>query len=115
MNFYKISFNPKISEAFNMFRGLVKMKYGQNAWSSDADHFYLVATPSPLEEVRKYVDVSIDPDGSKLPGAADLGLEIASIGPDEQGLPESARTWLTAKVQAVTALTDILRQHDKSE
>lgn len=112
MNYYRLSFNPKITEAFTMFRHLVQQKYGKNTWSSDTDPFYLVATPNSIQEISRYVDVSSDPSGAGLPGAATLGLVIEAISVNEEGLSEEAKEWLIRKVEAVNELRALVDRLD---
>ncbi|MDY7576544.1 hypothetical protein [Actimicrobium sp. CCI2.3] len=104
MNYYRLSFNPQITQGFNMFRLLVQQKYGNNTWISDTDTFYLVATPDSIQDISRNVDVSTDQSGAALPGAATLGLVIEAISVNEEGLPKEAKAWLIRKVEAVEEL-----------
>lgn len=110
MKYYQLRFNPEITVAFQMFKQLVGQKYGKNAWSSSDDSFYLVVTPDSEEQLRNYVDVSIDPAGSSLPGAATLGLVIEEISLSERELPAAAREWLARQVAAVTEIGALLNR-----
>jgi len=115
MNYYRLSFNPKITEAFNIFRLAVNKRYGKNSWSSDITPFYLVATSDSIQEISEYVDVSKDSSTANLPGAATLGLVISPISVSDESLPKEAKAWLTRKVESVDELSSLICNNASSK
>lgn len=115
MNYYKIEFNPVITTAFAMFRYLVQGRYGNNAWSSDAHSFYLIATPDSSETLLEYVDPSRNKSGQLLPGASELCLLISHVSQEDSSLPTDAKEWLYKLTQTVDELSAFLQKFDKPD
>jgi hypothetical protein len=106
MNYYKISFNPEITQTFNAFRANFNLQYKKNVWSSDTHPFYLLATTETLETVRSRVDLSVGE--SRWPNFADMGLQIHQLEMGDFSLPEEAQAWLNNIQQAVLQLTELV-------
>jgi len=108
MNYYKISFNPEITQTFNAFRANFSFQYKTNVWSSDTHPFYLLATTETLKTVRSRVDLSVGDLESRWPNFADMGLQIHQLEMGDCSLPAEAQAWLNNIQQAVLQLTEFV-------